>query len=69
MADGVVITPSHNPPDDGGFKYNPPQGGPAGTETTAVIQDRANEILADGLRDVRRLPYAAGPARGQRHLL
>jgi phosphoglucomutase len=57
FADGVVITPSHNPPDDGGFKYNPPEGGPAGTETTAVIQDRANEILAGKLRAVKRLPY------------
>jgi phosphoglucomutase len=57
FADGVVITPSHNPPDDGGFKYNPPEGGPAGTETTAVIQKRANEILAGGLKVVRRLPY------------
>lgn len=53
-ADGVVITPSHNPPEDGGFKYNPPTGGPAGTETTKRIQDRANEILVDGLKDVRR---------------
>ena len=57
FADGVVITPSHNPPDDGGFKYNPPEGGPAGTETTAVIQNRANEILAGGPRDVQRMPY------------
>jgi phosphoglucomutase len=57
FADGVVITPSHNPPDDGGFKYNPPEGGPAGTETTAVIQNRANEILAEGLHAVQRLPY------------
>ncbi len=58
LADGVVITPSHNPPDDGGFKYNPPEGGPADTSTTKAIQDRANEILRDGLRAVRRLPLA-----------
>jgi phosphoglucomutase len=58
LADGVVITPSHNPPDDGGFKYNPPNGGPADTGTTKVIQERANAILAGGLRDVRRMPYA-----------
>ncbi len=57
LADGVVITPSHNPPQDGGFKYNPPAGGPADTETTRVIQDRANEILGSGLKDVKRLPY------------
>lgn len=55
-ADGVVITPSHNPPDDGGFKYNPPEGGPAASETTKTIQDRANQILADGLKAVKRLP-------------
>ncbi|CAN5377207.1 phosphoglucomutase (alpha-D-glucose-1,6-bisphosphate-dependent) [soil metagenome] len=55
LADGVVVTPSHNPPPDGGFKYNPPDGGPAGTEITGWIQDRANDLLAGGLRDVRRV--------------
>ena len=58
LADGVVITPSHNPPDDGGFKYNPPNGGPADTAVTRVIQDRANEILASDLHAVQRLPYS-----------
>jgi phosphoglucomutase len=57
-ADGIVVTPSHNPPPDGGFKYNPPDGGPAGTDITRQIQDRANELLADGLKGVRRIPYA-----------
>lgn len=55
-ADGIVITPSHNPPEDGGIKYNPPHGGPADTKTTAAIQDRANAILAAGLKEVRRIP-------------
>jgi phosphoglucomutase len=57
LADGIVITPSHNPPEDGGFKYNPPSGGPADTTATKWIQDRANAILGDGLRDVRRTNY------------
>jgi len=57
-ADGIVVTPSHNPPSDGGFKYNPPDGGPAGTDITVQIQDRANALLAGGLTGVRRIPYA-----------
>jgi phosphoglucomutase len=56
-ADGVVVTPSHNPPRDGGFKYNPPHGGPADQETTKAIEIRANEILQQGLKDVRRMDY------------
>ena len=55
LADGVVIPPSHNPAEDGGFKYNPPEGGPADTTATQWIQDRANALLADGLRGVRRM--------------
>jgi phosphoglucomutase len=61
-ADGIVVTPSHNPPADGGFKYNPPDGGPAGTEVTKEIQDRANDLLGDGLNGVRRITYARAMA-------
>jgi phosphoglucomutase len=63
-ADGIVITPSHNPPEDGGFKYNPPHGGPAETEVTAWIQDRANALLDGSNREVRRVPLAAARAAG-----
>jgi phosphoglucomutase len=60
-ADGIVVTPSHNPPDDGGFKYNPPNGGPADTAVTSWIQDRANALLAGRLREIHRIGYR--PAR------
>jgi phosphoglucomutase len=62
LADGIVVTPSHNPPEDGGFKYNPPNGGPADTDVTGWIQDKANQLLRKGLDGVRRLPadQAAG---------
>ncbi|HSN71790.1 MAG TPA: phosphoglucomutase (alpha-D-glucose-1,6-bisphosphate-dependent) [Steroidobacteraceae bacterium] len=58
LADGIVVTPSHNPPEDGGFKYNPPNGGPADTAVTRWIQDRANELLAAGNAGVRRMPVS-----------
>ena len=58
MADGIVITPSHNPPTDGGFKYNPTNGGPADTDITKWIEQQANKYLEDGLVNVKRMPYA-----------
>jgi phosphoglucomutase len=59
LADGIVITPSHNPPEDGGFKYNPPNGGPADTDVTRWVENRANELLAAATKDVRRMPFPA----------
>ncbi len=67
LADGIVVTPSHNPPEDGGFKYNPPNGGPADTEITRRVQDRANELLRGGNREVRRLPFAKALAAPTTH--
>ncbi|MDX1888861.1 phosphoglucomutase (alpha-D-glucose-1,6-bisphosphate-dependent) [Mycolicibacterium sp. 050158] len=67
LADGIVVTPSHNPPRDGGFKYNPPNGGPADTDATGVIAKRANEILRDGLKEVKRIPLARALQLAQRH--
>jgi phosphoglucomutase len=64
-ADGIVITPSHNPPEDGGFKYNPPHGGPAGTDTTGWIERRANELLAAACTHVKRLPFSRAMGSGQ----
>src|SRR5882762_10990419 len=68
MADGIVVTPSHNPPEDGGFKYNPPTGGPADTEVTRWIEQTANALLADDLRTVRRMPYARARRAASTHL-
>jgi phosphoglucomutase len=67
LADGVVITPSHNPPEDGGFKYNPPEGGPADPLTTRAIEDRANAIIAEGLKSVRRIPFEKAIKSGFTH--
>ena len=67
-SDGIVVTPSHNPPEDGGFKYNPPHGGPADTEVTSWIERRANQLLAAGLKDVRRIPYETALRAETTHL-
>jgi phosphoglucomutase len=64
LADGIVITPSHNPPQDGGFKYNPPHGGPAETSVTRWVQDRANELLRESNADVKRVPFATASEAG-----
>ena len=62
LADGIVVTPSHNPPSDGGFKYNPPHGGPADTDATSVIAARANALIKAGLGEVRRMPFTRARA-------
>jgi phosphoglucomutase len=67
FADGIVITPSHNPPQDGGFKYNPANGGPADTHTTKWIEDRANELLQKGNAGVKRMPFASALSAGTTH--
>jgi phosphoglucomutase len=67
LADGIVVTPSHNPPEDGGFKYDPPNGGPAGVEVTGWIQDRANDLLRAGNTGVKRVPFATALARSTTH--
>ena len=67
LADGIVVTPSHNPPRDGGFKYNPSNGGPADTDATGAIAERANEILRDGVKAVKRVPLARALQSTQRH--
>ena len=67
LADGIVITPSHNPPEDGGFKYNPPNGGPADTDVTRWVEHRANELLAASTKDVRRMPFSAAMKASSTH--
>ena len=67
LGDGIVVTPSHNPPEDGGFKYNPPNGGPADTSATKWIEDRANALLRDDLRGVKRIPLARARRAGTTH--
>jgi len=67
LSDGIVITPSHNPPEDGGFKYNPPNGGPADTAITKWIEDRANELISNKLKDVRRVSYTKALTAASTH--
>ncbi len=67
LADGIVVTPSHNPPEDGGFKYNPPNGGPADTDITGAIQRQANDLLTSGLHGIRRVPYEKGASSSGRY--
>lgn len=67
LADGIVVTPSHNPPEDGGFKYNPPNGGPADTDVTGWIEKEANRLIEDGLAEVKRMPYARARAAATTH--
>jgi phosphoglucomutase len=66
-SDGIVVTPSHNPPEDGGFKYNPPHGGPAETDVTRWIQDRANHLLRTGNTEVKRVPFASAAKADSTH--
>src|SRR5580658_10239211 len=67
LADGIVITPSHNPPDSGGFKYNPPNGGPADTDVTSVVEARANELLQSGAGAIARIGFAAAQRAATTH--
>jgi phosphoglucomutase len=67
LADGIVITPSHNPPEDGGFKYNPPHGGPADVDITRWVQTRANDLIRQGLKDVKRVPFEKALRAGTTH--
>ena len=68
QADGIVVTPSHNPPQDGGFKYNPPDGGPADTQVTGWVQDRANDLLRRNNAEVRRMPLATAMRAATTHV-
>src|ERR1700693_1625084 len=68
MADGIVVTPSHNPPEDGGFKYNPTNGGPADTDVTHWVEERAHELLPAGNAQVNRMPFTAAIRAGSTHL-